>query len=347
MRILVIGQGIAGTLLSYRLEQAGADFLVVDHQEADSSSKIASGLWNPVVLKRLTPVWRGGEAMIELHATYPAMPDSGNWFHELPIYRSFHTEAEVNQWLELCDNRAVGEFLAPEVNPPVQGIHGNLGFGQMKKTGYVDTHAFLAAWRQHLKETGKLREERLRTSGLERENGRYRLYGEYFDALVDCRGLDWAAEYPEVRNWFAPTKGEVMEVHCPEWPLKSILHGGVFVIPLGDSRYKIGATYQWDRLDREPTEEGRERLLHEWRKISPLPVKVMEHLAGVRPNVKDRRPVMGEWKPGYWVFNGLGSRGILHAPLLSRWLVDALLNGNPLPTEVDLQRFSAPRFSGA
>ena len=41
--------------------------------------------------------------------------------------------------------------------------------------------------------------------------------------------------------------------------------------------------------------------------------------------------------------NGLNSRGLLMAPLLSDWLVDSIIEGGILPSEVSIGRFfSAP-----
>ena len=58
---LIIGQGIAGTTLAHQLLIEGHKVIVVDNNPDTSSSKIASGLWNPIVLKRMKKVWMADE----------------------------------------------------------------------------------------------------------------------------------------------------------------------------------------------------------------------------------------------------------------------------------------------
>ena len=52
-KYIIIGQGIAGTILSMRMQEAKHNHLVIDNPKLSSSSKIAAGLANPIVLKRL------------------------------------------------------------------------------------------------------------------------------------------------------------------------------------------------------------------------------------------------------------------------------------------------------
>ena len=64
-------------------------------------------------------------------------------------------------------------------------------------------------------------------------------------------------------------------------------------------------------------------------------------IAGVRPTVYDRRPVMGEHPnhKGIFIFNGLGTKGYLMAPLLSEEMADFIISRKELHREVKLSRF--------
>jgi glycine/D-amino acid oxidase-like deaminating enzyme len=42
--VLIIGQGVSGTFLSYFLEKEGKSFLVIDNNYNNSPSKIAAGI---------------------------------------------------------------------------------------------------------------------------------------------------------------------------------------------------------------------------------------------------------------------------------------------------------------
>ena len=54
---LIVGQGIAGTVLTHTLLEQGKRILVIDEGNPSSCSKVAAGLYNPIVFKRLTKSW--------------------------------------------------------------------------------------------------------------------------------------------------------------------------------------------------------------------------------------------------------------------------------------------------
>ena len=67
----------------------------------------------------------------------------------------------------------------------------------------------------------------------------------------------------------------------------------------------------------------------------------MEHKAGVRPTVSDRRPLIGLHPENKQlaVFNGMGTKGVMIAPYFADQLVNLLLNNKSLSEEVDITRF--------
>ena len=75
------------------------------------------------------------------------------------------------------------------------------------------------------------------------------------------------------------------------------------------------------------------------------PYKVIEQKAGIRPTVKDRRPMLGAHPvhQNLFVFNGMGTRGIILAPYFAAQLSDLILKGIPIDTEVDIKRFNAAK----
>ena len=67
----------------------------------------------------------------------------------------------------------------------------------------------------------------------------------------------------------------------------------------------------------------------------------MNHVAGVRPTVKDRRPLVGrhsEYKNLY-MLNGLGTRGVMIAPYVAKELFEFIENDEALDIEIDINRF--------
>ncbi|HVK96450.1 MAG TPA: FAD-dependent oxidoreductase, partial [Flavisolibacter sp.] len=57
MDVLIIGQGISGTMLSWFLQKEGKSFLVIDDKQPNAASKIAAGIINPVTGRRYVTTW--------------------------------------------------------------------------------------------------------------------------------------------------------------------------------------------------------------------------------------------------------------------------------------------------
>ena len=133
-------------------------------------------------------------------------------------------------------------------------------------------------------------------------------------------------------------------IFSESFPIRDgILHGGVFVLPLGNHLYKIGSTYTWDDLNELPSATGLEFLIEEFEKLWKGEYHLISNLAAVRPTTRDRKPLVGR-VPNYKnlsVFNGIGSRAVLMAPLLSLELLAHLFEGSELPSEVSPLRFLA------
>jgi glycine/D-amino acid oxidase-like deaminating enzyme len=138
-----------------------------------------------------------------------------------------------------------------------------------------------------------------------------------------------------------PAKGDVLTIFCKELSIDFILNKSVFVLPLGNHLFKVGATYDWLKLNDIPDTKAKEELIIKLNKIIPYPFQIVSHEAGVRPAVIDRRPVIGN-HPEYEnliVFNGFGTKAVMLVPYFAKQLVNNLINNQTVSEEVDLNRF--------
>ena len=55
---IVVGQGIAGTLMAWNLHLAGKKVLIIDDHHSGSSSLVAAGIVNPITGKNYVTSWR-------------------------------------------------------------------------------------------------------------------------------------------------------------------------------------------------------------------------------------------------------------------------------------------------
>ncbi|MEN9326502.1 MAG: Glycine/D-amino acid oxidase (deaminating) family protein Fjo30, partial [Bacteroidota bacterium] len=112
------------------------------------------------------------------------------------------------------------------------------------------------------------------------------------------------------------------------------------ILPLENHLYKVGATYDWEDKTNQKTEKAKTELITHLKEVISCDFEVIEHLAGVRPTVKDRRPLLGKhyFHNHLYILNGLGTRGVLFAPYLSDKLYQYIENGIPLDNEISIER---------
>ncbi len=75
LNFILVGQGLAGTLLAFELFRLGQTVLVFDDPEQPKASSVAAGIINPVIFRRMTKSWRIDEAFPQLKLTYHSLED--------------------------------------------------------------------------------------------------------------------------------------------------------------------------------------------------------------------------------------------------------------------------------
>ncbi len=341
---IVVGLGLAGIALVEELTLRGRSFLVFEN-ESQTSSLVAGGMYNPVVLKRFNPVWRGGEQLEVALPYYRRLEEKLNavYDRQMDILRVFKSIEEQNNWFAACDKPRLQPFLEPEIEEnDNMALNAEHSLGRVRKTGRVRVRELVDDYRNYLEKKGHLIRESFDHEKLEIGESDL-LYGEHQAwQLVFCEG-NGLADNPYF-NWLPleGTKGELLTIHAPDLKLEEVVKSAVFVMPLGDDLYKIGATFNWSDKTNLPTREGREELLDKLKKVIHCDFEVKDQEAGVRPTTPDRRPLLGRHPihAQLAVFNGLGTRGVMSSPLLSKELLEHLENGIDLDKEVDISRFS-------
>ena len=102
MNILIIGQGIAGSCLAWELKRRGSEFTVADRPVAETASRVAAGLVNPLTGRAFRPGWRQEECLAAAEAFYPETERElgGSWWQKTPIFREVETEDQFEIWQE-------------------------------------------------------------------------------------------------------------------------------------------------------------------------------------------------------------------------------------------------------
>ena len=112
-------------------------------------------------------------------------------------------------------------------------------------------------------------------------------------------------------------------------------------VPLGNHEFKAGSTYRWGQSSPEPDEAGRLELKEKLDALLDCEYEIIEHLSGIRPASKDRYPFLGEHPQvkNLFVFNGLGTKGIMWAPYMAAHLIKQMEDQIDIEKEISIRRF--------
>jgi glycine/D-amino acid oxidase-like deaminating enzyme len=341
---ILIGHGIAGAVLAQNLIERGLSVMIIDQPQQSQASHIASGIWNPLVLKRMKKVWQA-EAMLNYLPSFYLNAEkrySTSIVGEQQVYRVFASPKEVDEWLIKCDDPEFSHLLDENIEKDLsKNIQAPFGYGRVLKSGRIDTSTWLTASRQYFES-----QRMLRNAHFNIQEVKHLKHGVVYEDLtargiILCEGMRAAIENTSSKHLpFALTKGEVLTIYAPELNINEIINSSIFILPLGNHHYKVGATYDWDDLTTRPSQTAKNELIKKAEKIIRVPYTVVKHEAGIRPTVKDRKPLLGTLdQKNIHIFNGLGSRGVLMAPWLANVFINYLEEQLPLPPEINIARF--------
>ena len=344
---IVVGSGLAGIAFAETLSQNGKSFLVFDNG-SQNSTKVAAGLYNPVILKRFSEVWNASDQLELVDIFYKRLEQklSVKLDFKIPIYRKFFSIEEQNNWFAASDRPNLAPFLSTTIiYKQYKSIEAAFGFGEVLQTGYVDTAVLREKYQLYLKGVGLMANDTFDYSRL-----------QVFDTHVEYQNVKskhivFAEGFGIHANPFFNylpldgTKGELFIISAPKLDIDVIINTSVFILPLGNQLFKVGATYNWQDKTNQPTAAGKQELLDRIKEIINCEFEIIEHYAGVRPTVNDRKPLLGTHSryANLHILNGLGTRGVMLAPTMALDLFHYIEQGMPLDSSIDIKRFDFKR----
>ncbi len=343
---LIIGQGLAGSLLGWELIQRGFSVVIVDHG-MENASKVAAGLINPITGMRfvksddvdtLLPAARNCYRRLEAHFHQ-------SFFFEKPMVRILKGETEVEWAKKRLKNRDYEPYIAhlETRENQIEPLTSPFGYLEQRQTGYLLTRPLLNALLEYFISRQSYLESDFNYHEIELEP---HLKWKDFNPgqVIFCEGYR-ATQNPWF-SWlpFQPVKGEILTLQHETTLPDMILNYGNWLIPLGSNQIKIGATYDREHLNTEVTQEAKDELLLKLGQLSPglANASVIKHEANVRPGTLDRNPFIGRHPnfPELMIFNGFGSKGSLQIPWYSCHFADHLLNDSSLIRTCNIHRYA-------
>jgi glycine/D-amino acid oxidase-like deaminating enzyme len=354
-RVLIVGQGLCGSWLSYWLQQAGVDFIVIDEERAQTSTRVASGVINPVTGRRMATTWLADEVIPFAERAYNAMGDFLTAQLVNPSSPSgtpvrLISPCQIIDFFASPDRReafikkaaALSQYLTMPADDSqfLPHFHYELGFGIVAPAYQVHLQAMLGGWRGYLAGSGRLIGSKFEREQLKIHGTGVSYQSQHYSHIVFADGVEAAhAGYFQLLP-FAPNKGEALLVKIPHLPTPFIFKKGIAITPWQNDLFWVGSSYQHQFADPWPTTPFRLQTEAWLRHFVKHEVTIVDHLASVRPAALERRPFVG-WHPFFpqvGLLNGTGTKGVTMAPFFAKQLVDNLINGTQILPEVNVEK---------
>jgi glycine oxidase len=340
---LIVGCGLASIAFCERLRAENKSYIVFD-DSSQKSSLVAAGLYNPVILKRFTKVWKAKEQLDVALPIYKKLEKDLKIKidHKIKLLRRFASVEEQNMWFTASDKPILELYLSTKLlKNDNKFIDAPFGFGEVLHAGRLDTEKLISCYKNFLREKDVLVEKSFNHNALEinKDNVVYQnIYARY---VVFAEGFG-VKNNPFFKSIpLNGTKGEVITIKAPDLKIDYGIKSSVFIIPIEKDTYYVGATYNWKDKTQLPTDTGKGELITKLKTFITCDFEVINHQAGVRPTVTDRRPLIGKHPEhnSLFVMNGLGSRGVMIAPYVAKKLYNFIEKGEVLDNEININRF--------
>jgi glycine oxidase len=368
--VIVIGGGVIGLAVAWRLAQQGAGVAVLERaQPGRGASHVAAGMLAPVseATPREEPLLRLGIASARSYPQFvaalreesgldPGYLRCGTMIaaRDRDEAEALERELEIRARFGLSVRRlrpTEARRLEPALTPTLRGAL------EIEDDHAVDprklTAALLAALRRPGVEVRAGSEvAELQLGGDDAVRGVRLADGQRLgsETVVVAAGV-WSAQLPglpsEARVPLRPVKGQIMRLHDPTGPglmTRALRLPAAYLVPRGDGRYLLGATVEERGFDTTITAGAMFELLRDAAELVPgvSELVIDEILAGLRPGTPDNAPVIGGGAlSGLFWATGHYRHGILLAPITAELVATAVLDGTVSPLGAP---FSPRRF---
>lgn len=341
---ILVGGGLAGCVLGHKFLSRNKSIFLVDKGDLSNCSKIAAGIYNPIAGKYFALSWNAEEVWMNLAPFYVEIEKKLNqrFLFPMPIRRIISTNDQFEKWGKRKSQERYLPFISIQKDSLPEYIKASsYGYINIEQTGYLSVKKFINHSIHHFNSLGFFANEQFNFNQLVIEKDKIEYKGITAKRLICCTG------YLEAKNGlfsylpFTPMKGEIL-LAANQFGLKNIFTKSCFILPTEDEKIKIGSTYNWKEINENITRTSKDILKSKLENLLVQKIEFTDQVAGVRPSVKDRKPLLGA-HPKYkniFLFNGFGSKGVSLAPFLSELLFKNIFEGKTIPQELNLQRFS-------
>ena len=344
--LIIVGQGIAGTVLYDYLQDKFKNILIISNTKFIDSTEVASGVYNPISLRRCVLSWKINQIMPISLGYYQKLQKRINKkiIFPLDIIKLFFNNSDLDMWRIKKNNTEVGRYIKEIYNRiEYKNLNKNLGGALISPAGYVDINLIRHFFLNKMKKKNIFLNEKFNHSKLKVSKNQIHYKHIQAKKIVFCEGDRGMLNPFFNEKMFNPCKGEVITIKTSKcFSLKHILSKEVFVLPKKTNIFQIGSTYDRDYNSRNKTDQAKDFLTKKLDKIINLDYEIISHKSSIRPTVIDRRPIIGSHKKhqNMYIFNGFGSKSVTLVPYFAKLFSYNLSINTPMTTEVNPYRFN-------
>ncbi|WP_281614152.1 FAD-dependent oxidoreductase [Flammeovirga sp. SubArs3] len=344
---LIVGQGLAGTILAETLENKGFSYRIIDNGVKKNSSRVAGGLYNPITGRKMVKTWLCDDLWKTLDDFYPKFDQKYNTtsFKPINLYFPFDSQEKQTDWISASADEKYDGYIAKfhEDGLYQDFVEPKFGGMEITRSGYVDIPIFLDAFLEKAKVDGRLINEEFDHSALSHNDNKIVYKNIKAKHIIFSEGnkVENNPFFPTLD--FRPVKGELLLIKFKNARFHHILNKNGFILPIDENgTCKLGATYERVEDMDSPSEKGKRQLLEKVDNLVNDEYEILDHWSGIRPATFDRRPFIGtsEENKNIHIFNGLGAKGVSLGPYFANLLIEHIEKGTELPRDVRLNRLS-------
>ena len=353
--IAIIGAGIAGVMVAFFAKQKGLKVIILDKSAtvATGGSAAAGAFIAPKLGKSVSLVNLTNRAFKFANSFYSKY--FSNAFYQSGVVRFAKDKSDLDNLENYIKIIGSGEIVTPKKLNQM-GIKSEEKALFFKDGGVCDAQKLC-----------KIASEDIDYLQLEVKNIENKIDYILLDKIIKAKKIIFATGYEAFENFdymsISGLWGSRGDYYCED-DIKVCMHKGASVSSNIDGIIKIGATTLRDKnpclvCNGEPLKNLEEVAL----KVANIKnFKIKEIFCGYRANSKDHFPIVGrvidsefmlekypqikkgykkapiKYKEGWYVLNGLGARGFVFAPLMSKILIEHIINGKDILDEVNSER---------
>lgn len=336
---LVVGQGLAGSCMAYKLVKQGYKVKILDNNHFHSSTKVSAGIINPVTGRRYAFSWRYHDILAQALSDYDAMgSELGCTLYEpVRIRRRVASIEALNDLSLKFDDEEYKDYISVpkdfETSKPYVDIAGYR----------LNVTLLLSKIRTWLEDLNTLVSTEVDYDDFRIIGSDHVSYQEKYHAggVIFCEGAQGITNPWIPRDVLIPFHGQIIKGTMSKGMSKDLVKDGFFLVPMEEGGFWFGSIDERDRKTLNYDLSAYKKLVHELHsRIDPALINHLSGESGIRPTTQDRHPIVGRipGKPIY-ILNGLGTKGSSLAPYTSEYLLSIILQSGTIDGELDISRF--------